>query len=208
MEITKKTIIIAVVSVIIVAVILSGVFYLLKNSKQIVSGSKNTNPLARLGVITSNTSPTPTSTAQNNSLPVTNNQTNQGSTNTKTYQGINFTFQYPQKWGILTCSDSQNLELDPYNSNDLRNYSCDRAIKPITIIVSNSALSCAGETVKIGNNTVIRSKTETANWLKNRWCINKNGLSFDVTNRVNGQGITGTGKDDFSSDIETIIKSL
>jgi len=205
MEITTKTIILAVVSVIIIAMILSGVFYLLKNSKQIITNN-NSNPLARLGVVSN--SPTPTVSSESDSLPATNNQTTQISANTKTYQGRNFTLKYPQKWGILTCSDSENLEFDPYHSNDLKNYVCDRAVKPITILVGNGDLNCLGETVKIGNNTVIRSKTETANWLKNRWCVNKNGISLDITNRINSQSIIGTGKDDFFSEIETIIKSL
>lgn len=205
MEITSKTIITAVVCVVLIAVILSGIFYLLKNSKQIIpSADKNSNPLAKLGVVTN--SPTPTSVSNNAPLPVINNQTT--AINAKTYQGSNFVINYPQKWGIVTCNNSQNLELDPYNSNDLKNYTCDRAIKPITILVSNSALSCPGETVKIGNNMVTKSKTETANWLKNRWCVNKNGVSFDITNRINSQGILGTGKDDFSSEIEKIINSL
>lgn len=205
MEITSRTIILAVISVILIAVILSGVFYLLKNSKQIISTNKNSNPLARLGVITNN--PTPTSTP----IPtptVANNQVSAALVNTKIYQGRNVTFKYPQKWGILTCNNSQNLELDPYNSTDFKNYACDRSIKPITIIVSNSVLSCLGETVKIGNNAVIKQITETANWLKNRWCVNKNGVSLDITNRVNPTGITGTGKDNFSPEIEKIISSL
>lgn len=204
MEITSKTIIMAIVSVVIIALILSGIFYLLKNSKQLV-GSKNSNPLEKLGVVTANPSPT---SSEENGLPITGNQTAVTSVDTKTYKGENFVLKYPQNWGILTCSDSKNIELDPYHSEDQLNYFCDRAIKPITILVSSNALDCSGETVQIGNNSVIRSKTETAYWFKNRWCINKNGVSFDITNRINSQSITGTGKDDFSSEIEKIIKSL
>lgn len=207
MEITGKTIILAVVSVIIIALILSGVFYLLKNSKQIIPSNKNSNPLGRLDVITA--SPTEAPSAAGNGIvsPAINNQpvTNTG---LKTYQGSNFIIKYPQKWGILTCNNSQNFEFDPYDSKDLNNFACDRAIKPVTILVSKEVLNCQGETVKIGTNQVIKSKTETAYWMKNRWCFFKNGLNFDITNRVAGTGITGTGKDDFSSEIEKIINSL
>lgn len=197
MEITGKTILFAIISVLIIAIILSGIFYLMKSSKQIIpTGNKNPDPLARLGVITNNPQ-----------QPVVSTQA-VAATNTKTYQGRNFTINYPQKWGILTCSDSDNIEFDPYSGSDLKNYACDRAIKPITVLVSSTALSCPGESIKIGNNTVIKSRTETAYWLKNRWCLNKSGLSFDITNRVNQSGIVGTGKDDFSSEIEKIINSL
>lgn len=205
MEITTKTIIFAIISIILIAAILGGVFYLLKNSKQIISTDKNSNPLSRLETVTNSPTPTP-SISKNPTLPVTNNQI-VAPVSTKVYQGGNFTINYPQKWGIVTCNNSQNFELDPYNSTDLKNYSCDRAIKPITILVSNSALNCSGDTVKIGNSTVIKSKTVTANWLKNRWCVNKNGVSLDITNRVAPSG-TGTGKDDFSSQIEQIISGL
>ncbi|MFA5932696.1 MAG: hypothetical protein WCV81_00350 [Microgenomates group bacterium] len=209
MEITTRTIILAVVSVVIIALILSGVFYLLRSSKQLANTNKNTgNPLEKLGVITASPTPTSVQSGQTSGVTSSNNQPSTVAVNIKTYQGSNFTIKYPQNWGILTCSDSKNIELDPYNSNDLINYACDRAIKPITIIVGDGSLSCPGEAVKIGNNTVVRSKTETANWFKNRWCINKNGMSFDITNRINSKGIVGTGKDDFSSEIEKTIGSL
>lgn len=204
MEITTKTIIFAIISVILIAAILGGVFYLLKNSKQFNLGNKEAS-ISGLPVI--QLSPTPTTgtgaTTQNQAtLPVA------PASDTKTYQGQDFILKYPDNWGILTCNDSRNIEFDPYNKSDLINYSCDSAIKPITILVSSQSISCSGDVVKIGGNSVTKSIAQTANWTKNRWCLSKNGVSLDITNRVAPTGITGTGKDDFSKQIEQIINSL
>lgn len=204
MEITSKTIIFTIISVILVAAILGGVFYLLKNSKQLNFGNKQAS-ISGLPVI--QLSPTPTagagSVAQNQTtLPIT------PASGTKTYQGQDFILKYPDNWGILTCSDSRNIEFDPYNKNDLINYPCDSAIKPITVLVNNQQSICPGEVVKIGNNNATKSKTETAYWTTSRWCLSKNGVSLDITNRVAPTGITGTGKDDFSKQIEQIVSSI
>lgn len=207
MEITTKTIIFAFISVILIAAILGGVFYLLKNSKQLNFNSNKTASISSLPVIQATPTPTPGSA----NLTQTQNQ-NQTSTvntqSTKTYQGQNFILKYPADWGILTCSNSKNIEFDPYNKNDLINYSCDSAIKPITILVSSQPISCPGDVVKIGENSATKSITQTANWIKNRWCVNKNGVNLDIINRVAPTGIAGTGKDDFSKQIEQIISNL
>lgn len=205
MEITTKTIIFAVITVILIAAILGGIFYLLKNAKQLNVNNK-TDLLSKLQTVSS--SPTPAIPTEQ--IPSSQNLTQQSVTpteNIKVYQGQNFVLRYPGTWGIVTCNNSQNIEFDPYNKNDLKNYSCDTALKPITILVSKQPVSCFGENIKIGNLAVIRSKTETANWMKNRWCINKNGMSLDITNRVTPNGIRGTGKDDFSKQIEQIINT-
>lgn len=202
MEITPKTIIFAVVSVILIAAILGGVFYLLKNSKQLsFSNNNKETPLSKLQVVGSG--PTPQTLGEN----ITPSPTLPAG-NTKTYQGQNFALRYPGNWGIVTCNNSLNIEFDPYSSSDLKNYACDRAIKPITIVVSKGPLNCPGENLKIGNSNVVKSKTDTANWVKNRWCVSKGGVNLDITNRVAPTGITGTGKDDFSKQIEQIISSL
>lgn len=206
MEITAKTIIFAVISVILIAAILGGIFYLLKNSKQLSFNNQET-PLSKLQVAGS--SPTPQTSGENiTPSPKPTTQPTVSAGNTKTYQGQNFVLHYPGNWGILTCNNSLNIELDPYNSNDLRNYACDSAIKPVTIIVSKEPLSCPGENLKIGSCNVVKSKVDTANWVKNRWCVSKGGVNLDITNRVAPTGITGTGKDDFSTQIEQIISSL
>lgn len=195
MEITTKTIIFVVITIILIATILGGIFYLFKNAKNL-NVNNTIGPLSKLPIVSS--SPTP---IQQNpaSQPVVSTE------NTKVFKGQMFTLRYPGSWGIVTCNNSQNIEFDPYNKTDLKNYSCDRAFKPITILVSKQLVSCPGETVKLGNTVVIRSKTETANWTKNHWCINKNGMSLDITNRIAPTGIMGTGKDDFSKQIEQII---
>ncbi len=217
MDQRNKVIILGTVGFLILAIVLVSLFYFLKFSKSGNIQSVNIpNSLAKLPSVavtpfdssgpwpsTTNTvSPTTTSTTTNvPAIPV-------NGSNVKTFQGQGFSLSYPNGWGILTCGNSKNIELDPYNNADLKNYACDQAIKPITVIINNGSLSCSGDTVKIGNNTVIKSKTETANWLKNRWCVNKNGMSFDITNRINSAGITGTGKDDFSKEVEKIITSI
>lgn len=204
MEITTRTIVFTIISVILVAAILGGVFYLLKNSKQLNPGNKQAS-ISGLPVI--QLSPTPTTgtgaTTQNQAtLPITS------ASGTKTYQGQDFILKYPDNWGILTCNDSRNIEFDPYNKSDLINYSCNTAIKPITILVSSQPVACPGDIVKIGNNNVAKSITVTANWITNRWCLSKNGVNLDITNRVASTGITGTGKDDFSKQIEQMISSI
>lgn len=206
MEITTKTIVFTIISVILVAAILGGVFYLLKNSKQFNFGNKEAS-ISGLPVI--QLSPTPTagisSVTQNQAvLPVASVSVN----GIKTYQGQDFILRYPDNWGILTCNDSKNIEFDPYNKSDLINYSCDRAIKPITVLASSQPVNCPGNVVKIGGNSVTKSITQTANWMTNRWCLNKNGVSLDITNRVAPTGITATGKDNFSKQIEQIINNF
>lgn len=201
MGITTRTIIFAVITVILIAAILGGIFYLLKNAKQLNINNK-VDLLSKLQIISSSPTPTVSSLPQNlDQQPVVSPE------DTKIYQGRNVVLRYPLNWGIVTCNNSQNIELDPYNKSDLKNYSCDEALKPITIIVSKKPVSCPGENVSIGSITVTRSKIETANWTKNRWCINKNGMSLDITNRVTPTGIKGTGKDDFSKQIEQIIST-
>lgn len=201
MEITTKTIVFTIISVILIAAILGGVFYLLKNSKQLNFSSKEAS-VVNLPVIQGSSTPTPENINPSQSQATVVIQ------NTKTYQGQNFVLKYPASWGILTCSNSKNIEFDPYNKADLINYPCDSAIKPITVLVSNQPAVCPGDIVKIGNNTVTKSKTETANWLKNRWCLNKNNVYLDITNRIAPTGIKGTSKDDFSKQIEQIISAL
>ncbi len=202
MEITTKTIIFAVVSILLIAAILGGIFYLLKNAKQLNIG-KDIGSLSKLQIISSSPTPTISSLPQN-----LDQQSVVSSEDTKSYQGRNFVFHYPKNWGIVTCNDTQNIEFDPYNKNDLKNFACDVAIKPITIIVGKEPFVCPGENLKIGNSNVVVSKTETANWVKNRWCVNKDGVNLDITNRVAPTGLQGTGKDDFSKQIEQIINSL
>lgn len=197
MGITTRTIIFAVITVILIAAILGGIFYLLKNAKQLNINNK-VDLLSKLQIISSSPTPTVQNSAQ---PPVVSTE------DTKIYQGRDVVLRYPLNWGIVTCNNSQNIELDPYNKSDLKNYSCDEALKPITIIVSKQPVSCPGENVPIGSITVTRSKIETANWTKNRWCINKNGMSLDITNRVAPTGRKGTGKDDFSKQIEQIIST-
>ena len=51
---------------------------------------------------------------------------------------LGLTINYPKSWGILTCSNSYNFELDPTNGTDMLNMMCNDAMKPISVIINNS----------------------------------------------------------------------
>ncbi len=122
------------------------------------------------------------------------------------YHGKGFQLQYPKNWGLLTCTTSQNFELDPYNSNN-QTVPCDRATKPITVLV-DQGVACKGEFKKIGSHQVSVSKMQYRDWFTNEYCLNEAGHNIDITNRVSNRGLSGTGKDDFSTQIEQIISTI
>ncbi len=141
-------------------------------------------------------------------LPATGNRSNGSSlgSSTKAFQVDNVTFNYPQNWGVLSCTNSKNFEFDPVNGADSR-IVCDRALKPITVLVDNS-LGCAGETVNINGLQVIKSRIENARGVDYRWCFSAQGKSFNLTHRVSGTAGRGLSKDDFSEQIEQVIGSI
>ncbi len=190
---TKLTIIGGVVLLIIAAVLVT-FFYFGRISKN-TGGTPNsgTNPLSQLPTTSSSTTPAPSGAANANSR--------------KTFTGAGFTLTYPNNWGILTCSNSENFELDPTSSVDTKNVVCDTAVKPITVLVVNR-LSCTGETVTLGPNKVIKSKATTDTGVNYRWCVAIGNKGLDITHRVSSTGSRATSKEDFSSQVEEMIKTI
>lgn len=191
----SRMIIIGVVVFFVIAMV-GGIMIYLGGISQSRSSStdKETNSLSKLPVITM----TPTSTpGLGASQP----------SNLKTFIGPFFSFNYPPNWGFLTCNNSQNLELDPLNSLDVRRVVCDRAVKPITILMVNR-LNCPGETLKLGNYQVIKSKTVLESGIFYHWCLMVGSYGLDITHRVSPSGDRGTSREDFSSQIEQIITTI
>lgn len=124
---------------------------------------------------------------------------------TKSYNGIGFQLMYPKKWGLLTCSNSSNIEFDSDNSFDQIGITCDVARKPVTILVGNIT-NCYGEHISLGEVRVIRSKTIDGGYIKYRWCVMRPVL--DITHRVSSGVDPATSKEDFSKEIEDMISKI
>src|SRR6185437_9588408 len=109
MESNRALAAVGLVVVLILAIILGTLFYLNKTF--------HTTPTStpRLAV----SSPVPALPSTNHtpapsSNPVTGNSSvTQVVGNSKSYNGTNFRVTYPSSWGLLTCANSQNFELDP-----------------------------------------------------------------------------------------------
>lgn len=115
-------------------------------------------------------------------------------------------FKYPQNFGLLTCTNSSNFEFDPYSNADQR-VSCDRAQKPITVLVG-SVQVCPGNIVNLGRLQVVKNRVENARGVDYRWCFSHSGSHFDITHRVSQSGARATSKDDFSAQIEQMITNI
>lgn len=122
----------------------------------------------------------------------------------KLYAGQGFTLDYPSRWGLLTCSNSKNIEFDPYSSTDSKNVACDLASKPVTILVVDK-LNCQGTVSRIGNSQVVKIKNTTDGDTAYRWCVTLGNKNFDITHRVSQRVLRATSKDDFSAQIEKMI---
>ncbi|MBI2595243.1 hypothetical protein HYW46_00720 [Candidatus Daviesbacteria bacterium] len=123
----------------------------------------------------------------------------------KSYKGEGFEIFYPKNWGLLTCSNSKNIELDPLNSADFKDVVCGRAQKPITILVGNNA-KCQGTEVDLGGKKVIRSKISITGYTKYQWCAPT--LLLDITHRVSSDNSPASSKDDYSSKVEEMISGI
>lgn len=156
-------------------------------------------------------SPSNLTVPQQANSPETSGETepDPNSSNLKTYTGQGFQFKYPANWGILKCNNSINLEFDPSDPIDQLGVACDRAVKPVTFLVSPQPVSCPGELVKLGFNNVIRLKTTKPNGDTSiRWCINGVGTSLDISHRYSTTGARAASKTDYSTEVEQIISTL
>lgn len=127
---------------------------------------------------------------------------------TQVYNGPGFQLTYPASWGLLTCSNSRNFEFDPTNNTDQRGVLCDRALKPVTVLVTDN-LTCQGESIRLGSHTVIRSTEGTKGGnIDYRWCVVTAGVDLDITHRVSTSGGRAHSTTDFSEQIEKMISTL
>ena len=199
MEPQKKTLIVTTIALLLVLVLVFGtIFYLVKF---IQSRQKQASTQTTFQTSTSSAIPT------FNPLQVATGSAalNSADANSKTYNAAGIQISYPKTWGLLTCSNSENIEFDPYNKTDQLKVACDLAQKPITVLVGPN--SCPGDVVKLGSVTVTKSKTTTTTGVKYRWCT-KTTPSLDITHRVSTETKRGFSKDDFSAEIEKMISTL
>lgn len=198
MENRRAVIIAAVIALVVAAVIVGAIIFLTSLLRGRVSGPT---------VVTSSPAPV-TSTTAGGTPAATGQVAPTTPSNTKIVSIGGYTMSYPKQWGILKCSNSQSLELDSSNGTDQLNVVCDYAVKPITVLVASN-LSCSGETVTLGENRVVRSKTVTTTGADYRWCVVGSGnAQLDITHRVSSDGSRATSKDDLSSQIEQIIFTI
>ena len=202
MDQRKALLIVSAVIVLILLIIGGTIFYL---SRVFNTGKSNVH------VITSSATPIPVG-ASSPSLPSTNPQSGPSAAPagsqlvpSNTYTGANFTLKYPKNWGLLTCSNSQNLELDPYNSQNTK-IACDFSVKPITFLVNHS--SCQGGTQeKINNIPLVKVVTRSPGEVDYQWCT-QTTPPLDVTERVSADGSRASAPGDYSIQVEQIIGSF
>lgn len=124
----------------------------------------------------------------------------------KTLSSVGSTFSFPNTWGVLSCTNSANFELDPISSGDNR-VNCDVAQKPITVLI-NSNLACKGQPATIGNMSVTKYRVENVRGVDYQWCFSKNGVNYNITHRVSAAGVRGTSAEDYSGKVEEMIGAV
>lgn len=169
--------------IVVILLIITAVFFISKSSKT----TPKPTTLENLTTVRDDGAPAATS----NPVITTDNAT------TKMYTSSSFSMRYPKDWGILTCSNSSNLELDPTSSVDSKDVICSESVKPITILVSKSQGSC-----KAGKKTWTDGQTDY------RWCVNMGQTYLDITHRVSAGGFKATSKTDYSGAVEQLIRTL
>jgi len=121
----------------------------------------------------------------------------------KILQRSGYILFFPGNWGLLTCNNSPNFELDPDNSID-QQITCDFAQKPITALVRSTATGCSGETIVLGQNSAVHSISQTTDFTVHRWCTLTQPV-LDITHRVSPFFLSITSTVDHSAEIEEMI---
>jgi hypothetical protein len=223
MDPQKRTLIITgIVLFVILLIIFGTIFFLIRsfsqrsNSSQTNNNNKSifpiqtiasSNPFPNLTVPSNNSTASPQPSANPSANNQTQNQTASGST--KVYQGSGFAVKYPKDWGLLTCNNSSNFELDPTNPQDQLGVACNRAQKPITVLVGQN--SCVGgNIVTLGNiqvRKIVNNSFATAggSGIEYHWCT-QTSPALDITHRV-GSG-TAFSTQDYATQVEQIISSI
>lgn len=198
----------AAVGLIILAIIVGSIYYLVKFVQSRVSSSRQTQvqteQIASGSATPANGSNQITQVFKT-PTPVTQSNNRAQSPDKKVYNAGDFQFTYPNTWGVVKCSNSQNIEFDPQNNTD-STIVCDLATKPITLVIADIK-GCEGESAKVGNVDVIKSQVSEGGYTKYQWCT-KTTPVLNITHRVSQNGERATSKQDFSKQIEEMISNL
>lgn len=201
------------VGLIILAIIVGSIYYLVKFIQSRVSSSRQ--PVASVETIATVTAPPEAINIDGS--PSVPNTAGQGQANPpqsgvnnvpagkKLYNQGTFQLYYPDSWGMLKCTNSANFELDPTSGSDTQ-ISCSSAVKPITILVNDQS-GCGGESLRMGNAEVAKSRQIEGNYIAYRWCT-KTDPVLNITHRVSRDGDPATSPNDFSAQIEEFISNL
>jgi hypothetical protein len=211
----------AAVGLIILAIIVGSIYYLVKFIQGRVSSSNQTAPVREQQIASSSanfddgtagqpqiidlSSSAPQASINPNRPQPSASSNTQGTSGKKVYNSGDFQLAYPNNWGVIKCTDSQNFEFDPQNPAN-SSLDCDLATKPITVVVSDIT-GCEGEVSKVGNLDVVKSQASEGGYTKYQWCT-KTTPVLNITHRVSQGGETATSKQDFSKQIEEMIANL
>jgi hypothetical protein len=210
----RRTLIVTgLVLLLIIALVGAVIWYLVGfiRGRQQDTATQDLFPQTSANVVVVTPSPTTSAVANNpapTQAPNVQAATVTTSQNNKVYAASNFQFSFAKNWGLTACSNSKNIELDPYNATDTT-LACGRAIKPITVLVNQN--SCVGGTVVTLGNTQARKVVDThyvtrdGSGTQYHWCT-LSGPQLDITHRV-GSG-TAFSQDDFSGAVEQMISTL
>lgn len=201
MEQRRTLVITGIVLVLIVAVVIGIIYYLIRfiQGRQATTPSPALLPGATQPAIIISPSPFSGSTPATGAAQPAN---------TKVYNGPGFQLNYPSGWGLLTCRNSQNFEFEPANNANQLGVGCDRAVKPVTVLVTNN-LSCQGESVRLGTRDVVRKADGTKGGaIDYRWCVITPGVDLDITHRVDPSKTGAYSSQDYSEQIEQMISSI
>lgn len=198
----------AAVGLIILAIIVGSVYYLVKFIQSRVASSRQ-SPQASVEIIAQASGSPEGGSVQGEQIfgasPGIIPQTGNLPADKKIYNSGSFQLIYPKNWGILTCNNSKNIELDPLSSSDNK-ITCESAVKPITVLLDNIN-GCEGENKKIGNTWVVKSKKVDGGYTLYRWCT-KTDPVLNITHRVSKGGEKAVSPDDYSGQIEEMILKL
>lgn len=218
----KRGLIVAGIIIILILGILAGTIYYLTQSfrnnisenAEVPRFSATPSPTSQFLNQTPSPSPTPRPTpiVRVSPRPSQTPSPSPSLTQVKIYTGDGFSLSYQQNWGTVACSNSSNFEFDPVNLSSQR-IVCDRAIKPITVIVGNTT-NCQGETVQLGKHQVIKlTQTNVSisgnQYLTNyQWCLNIGSKGLIISHRVSNNNAPASSREDLSSQVERIISSI
>ena len=127
----------------------------------------------------------------------------------QTYRGRGFSLKYPEKWGLLTCSNSTNFEFDPANNRDQAGVVCNWAVKPITAMARTSDADCRGNSNTLGGTAGRKRGEKEGTYTYYTWCTTSPPF-LEFSHRVGStQQLPGTATNaSYEREIEEIIGSI